>query len=614
MYNMFRFFKRFAFFFKKNLWKYSLGIFFLMFVDIVQLYVPEIIKQVTNEFQEGILTQQRLLFFAILTLLTGLGTCIGRFAWRLFIIGSARSLEYEVRRSIFEKCLTLSQTFFAKNKTGALMALATNDVNAIRMAAFQGIIMAVDASFMLGAVIVKMVLNANLRLTLIALTGFPLMVSFVTTFGKKIHKAFKRVQESYSMVTDNAQETFSGIRVVKGFAQDKEFIDRFSKQNKHYFERNLDMIRLRALFRPSIMLMSSLSFLLVLYFGGNAVLSGEISLGEFIAFNMYLQLMMWPLEAFGMVVNVMQRGSASMERVENLLSEEPEIVDPKPTAESKKITSVVFDNVSFSYPTSEQEAIKDISFTAQAGKSLAIIGSTGSGKTTIVNLLLRLYDKTSAGKILVDGIDIKECSLKNIRESIGIVPQDSFLFSRTINDNIAFDYEDTTQEHTSNEKKRFSYEYLDDSDQFSEDILSEIQHVAKIADIHDNIIGFENSYKTVLGERGVTLSGGQKQRVSIARAIFKKPSILVLDDSFSAVDTETEKNILSNLKQLNKDIGFLIISHRISTIKDCDEILVLDEGRIIERGTDETLMQQQGKYYEIALQQRLEDEIKEKLS
>lgn len=606
---MLKFFKRFKDFFISHAAHYIAGIFFLVFVDIVQLYVPEIIKNLTNEFQAGVLTQQHLLKFALLTFGTGLCVAVGRFIWRLFIIGSARELEYEIRKRIFSKLLTLSPNFFTHHKTGTLMALATNDVNAIRMAAFDGIIMAVDATFMLSAGIIKMILNANLKLTLISLSSFPILVVFVTFFGKKVHAAFKKVQESYSTLTDSVQEIFSGIRVVKGFSQDAEFIEKFNGQNKEYYNRNMDMIKLRALFRPVIMLLSFISFLLVLFFGGRAVISGEIQLGEFIAFNMYLQLMMWPLQAFGMVVNVMQRGIASMERIEELLATEPEITDPQPNAPLRRIAQHIdFDTVSFTYPNAEVPAIKNVSFTVEKNKSLAIIGTTGSGKSTIVDLILRMYDldKNDGGKILIDGIPINQVSLKNLRESIAVVSQENFLFSRSINDNIAFSYEFADE---NNETKRFSYEYLDDSNRFTDDILLEIQKAAKISDVHDNIIGFEHAYNTVLGERGVTLSGGQKQRTSLARAVLKKGEILILDDSFSAVDTETEKNILNNLKEYSADTGIVIISHRISTVKNCDEILVMDAGKIIERGTDASLMQRKGRYYEIAMQQRLEDEV-----
>lgn len=609
---MFKFLKKFKGFFRAHAMHYTIGIFFLMFVDIVQLYVPEILRNVTNEFEAGVLTQRRLGYFALLIIAVGAATAIGRFIWRYCIVGSARELEYAIRDSFFKKLLTLSQNFFAHNKTGALMALATNDVNAIRMAAFDGIIMAVDSTFMLVAVIVKMVFNANLRLTIIALCIVPFLVTFVTLFGRKMHRAFKRAQESYSGLTDVTQEIFSGIRVVKGFSQDAEYGEKFQKANTHNYDCNITMALLRSLFRPVIMAMSAISFLLVLFFGGNAVVSGEIKLGDFVAFNMYLQLMLWPLMAFGMVVNVLQRGVASMERIDALLSEIPEITDPQPNAEPERIAQrIEFADVSFSYPNAKEPALKHISFVAEKNKSLAIIGTTGSGKSTVINLILRMYDLPGAdsGRILVDGKPIDTVSLKNLRESIAVVPQESFLFSRTINDNIAFSYE--FPEDTTAQQKKFTYEYFDTSERFSPELLADIQEAAKIADIHDNILYFEKSYNTVLGERGVTLSGGQKQRTSLARAILKKPEILILDDSFSAVDTETEKNILNNLKTYSAGCGLIMISHRISTVKNCDEILVMDDGVIIERGNDTTLMAQKGKYYEIALQQKLEDELKE---
>lgn len=607
------FFRKFGDFFKERALNYVLGIFFLVFVDLIQIYVPEILKNLTNEFQAGVLTQRRLLFFAVLMIGTGLASGIGRFAWRHYIIGSARELEYEVRNRLFTKLLTLSPAFYARNKTGELMALATNDVNAIRMAAFQGVVMGVDSTFMLIMVIVRMVLNANLRLTLIALCIVPFLVVFVTFFGRYIHKSFRKVQEAYGDMTDTTQEIFSGIRVVKGFAQDAEYVERFQNKNQANYQANMKMVKLQSTFRPVIMMLSAISFLLVLFFGGGAVISGEIRLGDFIAFNMYLQLMLWPLMAFGMIVNVMQRGIASMERIDKLLSEVPEITDPIPNDTLERIAQKIeFENVSFTYPNAQTLALKDVSFTLEKNKSLAIIGTTGAGKSTIINLLLRLYDlgEKDCGRILIDGKPITKVSLKNLRESVASVPQESFLFSRSINDNITFAYEFPDEDKDERLKEKdFSYEYLDASNVFTRELLDEIQEVAKISDVHENIINFENSYDTILGERGVTLSGGQKQRTSIARAIFKKPEILILDDSFSAVDTETEKNIIDNLKKYSADTGLLIISHRVSTIKNCDEILVMDEGKIIERGNDESLMQKKGRYYEIAMQQKLQDEL-----
>lgn len=606
---MFRFLKRFKSFFKEHAWKYIIGISFLMFVDVIQLYIPEIIKNLTNEFDEGILTHERLIYFAVLTLLTGLATSLGRFIWRLCIIGSARELEYEVRNKIFIKALSLSQNFFAHNKTGELMALATNHVNAIRMAAFNGLIMAVDASFMLGIVIIRMILNANLRLTLIAVSVFPFLVLFVLFMGRKIHAEFRKMQDSFGTMTDLSQEIFSGIRVVKGFARDNAFIEKFQRTNKAYYKQSMAMIKLRAAFRPTMMLFSAISFLLVLFFGGNAVVNGEIKLGDFIAFNMYLQLMMWPLMAFGMVVNVMQRGIAAMEKTDEFLSELVDITDPLPNAPSERIAQrVEFDRVTFSYPKSNVPALDNVSFVVEKNKSLAIIGTTASGKSTIINLMLRMYDLDSNdnGRILIDGKEVTTVSLKNLRESIAVVPQDNFLFSRSINDNIAFSHEFSENEQQIH--KDFSYEYLDDSNVFNDELINEIESVAKIADIHENIINFQNGYNTILGERGVTLSGGQKQRTSIARALLKKPEILILDDSFSAVDTSTEQNILTNLRDFTKSAGLLLISHRISTVKNCDEILVMDAGKIVERGNDTTLMAKKGRYYELAMQQKLEDE------
>ncbi|PIE98539.1 MAG: multidrug ABC transporter ATP-binding protein [Treponema sp.] len=601
-------FKRILPFIKENKWSYFTGILFLMIIDFVQLYIPEIIQNITNDYQGGILTRQKILIYCGLVILIGLVMVISRFIWRYCIFTPALKLEYKLRKDLFSKLLTLSPNYFVHHKTGNLMAHVTNDVNAIRTAWGQAIVMAVDATFMMIFVIIKMFLSTNLRLTALALSVVPLLIIFVTFFGKLVHKYFKKTQAAFADLSDTVQESFSGIRVIKSFAQEEEYKTKFYNINKNNYNKNLDMIKIKAIFKPAMILVGAISFLIVLYFGGIAVIDGEIRLGNFIAFNMYMQMMFWPIQAFGMVVNILQRGAASMERLNKIFDEKPEIIDPYPDATQKKIANIIeFKNVSFKYPNTEKFALKNISFTAAQNKSLAIIGNTGAGKSTIVNLILRLYDlnETDSGEIIIDNSLIKDVSITNLRESVALVPQDSFLFSQTINDNIAFAYE--TQQKA--ECKNVRYDYLNNGEDFSKELLDKIETVSKLSDLHKNIVDFPEGYNTVLGERGITLSGGQKQRMSIARAIFKDPQMLILDDSFSAVDTETEEKILQNLKKYNQGAGMIIISHRISTVKNCDEIIVLSDGEIVERGNDTTLMKNKGVYYKMAMRQRLEKQI-----
>lgn len=571
-------------FFSKHKWNYLTGIIWLLVIDSVQLVVPQIFRSLTNDFQNNLLNFQGILKYVFLIILTGVVIAVGRFFWRIYILGTSRELEYYLRKKIFNHLLTLSPNYFNTHKTGDLMAHATNDVNAVRMAIGQGTIMIVDSGFMIILSLIMMVKTTNIKLTSIALFTLPFIIIVVSRFGKIIHKRFRIVQEAFSNLTDITQESFSGIRVVKSFVQEELELDKFSKVNQDNLKKNLDLVKISGTFHPFIQFISSISFLLVILYGGKEVILNRISLGDFIAFNSYLGLLVWPMMALGWVINVLQRGAASMDRLNSILDEKPDIVDAENAIELEKIQGMIeFKNVNFKYPGTENYALKAINFTVEQGKSLAIIGRTGSGKSTIISLLLRLYD-IEEGNILLDDIDIKNLSLKSIRENIGYVPQDNFLFSTTIEENIGFAFDTPVS-------------------------FDKVVKASKLAEVHDNIIEFPNKFETVLGERGVTLSGGQKQRTSIARAIIKEPSILVLDDSLSAVDTETEEKILSNLKTVMDSRTSIVISHRISTVKNCDEIIFLEDGKIVERGTHDSLISLGGLYRDLYEKQLLEEKI-----
>lgn len=464
------------------------------------------------------------------------------------------------------------------------MAHATNDIHSIRHALGMGIVMFIDSVFLTLLTIVMMVRTTNFRLTIIALFTLPFISVIVRKFGKVIHRRFRQVQEAFSQLTDTTQESFAGIRVIKSFVQEDLVIEEFNKVNRNNFEKNLKLVRVHGIFHPLINYIAAISFFIVIIYGGRLVILDLITLGDFIAFNNYLNLLVWPMMAMGWVINFIQRGIASMERINALLDEKPEIVDSVNAKELNSVEGKIqFENVYFKYPTSKDYVLKDINFTIEPGQTLAIVGKTGSGKTTIVNLLLRLYD-IEKGSILIDGINIKDIKLKSIRENIGYVPQDNFLFSTSIRDNIGFAFDKAIDEET-------------------------MIHSSKLAQVYDNIIAFPNQFDTVLGERGVTLSGGQKQRVSIARALAKDSPILILDDSLSAVDTETEELILNGLKSVTNQKTTIIISHRISTVKDADEIIVIDEGEIIERGTHDSLLELNGLYRYLYEKQLLEEKI-----
>ncbi|QUH21169.1 ABC transporter ATP-binding protein [Alkaliphilus sp. B6464] len=576
-------FKRLKDFLIKNKWYYILGVLWLLIVDVLQLLVPEVLRRFTDDVSSGHLTRESLLRYGLYIIAIGISIAFFRFLWRMYIIGVSRRLEYELRNKLFTHLQSLSTNYYNTHKTGDLMAHATNDINAIRMALGPGVVMMTDAIFMTAIAISMMATTTDLRLTFFALIPLPFLAYAIGKFGKKINARFKSVQEAFSALTDTVQENFAGIRVIKSFVQEEAEVKKFSDKNRLLFNKNMTLVKLFGMFHPFIQLMASLSFLIAIFYGSTLVIYGQISLGDFVAFNTYLSLLVWPMMAIGWVINMLQRGAASMERINSILDVEPEIIDAPDAIDLDNFKGdIVFDNVTFKYPNSNYNALENFSVYIPSGSSLGIIGKTGSGKTTIINLLLRLYD-IEEGTISLDNHNIAKIKLKFLRDNIGYVDQDSFLFSTTIAENIAFGV-----------------------DNFS---MDEVENVARIAEVHENIIDFTNGYETFVGERGVTLSGGQKQRTSIARALIKKPQILIFDDSLSAVDTDTEEKILQGLKDEMKNKTTILIAHRISTIKDCNEIIVLDEGKIVEKGNHIQLLQSKGLYYEFYQKQLLEEKI-----
>lgn len=581
---MFKSLKPLLKYFRKYKVQYILGILFLLFIDIVQLYIPQILKYFANDYQRGVLTMKSATKYALLTIATGLMVAVARYFWRNFIIGNSMRVDYDLRKDFFWKLTSLSQNFFNTHKTGDLMSLATNDINAVRMTLGQGIIMFIDSTFLLILNLVMMIKTTNVLFASKVLFTIPLIILIVMRFGGVIHSRFKAVQAQYGKITDRAQENFSGIRIIKAFGQEEENAKLFREDNQDYYNKNIELAKLQSFFNPFIHVLSNISYMLLLFFGAKEVMAGTMLLGDFIAFNAYLGLMMWPARALGMVIVFMQRGAASMDRLTNIFRTEPEIVDREGAIELDEIKgNIEFKNVSFKYAPELPYALKDISFKIEPGKTLAILGRTGSGKSSIVNVLLRLYD-INEGEILVDGHEVKDVTLNSLRENISYVPQDDFLFSKTVKENIEFHYEHE----------------LDDE---------KIEKYAKIAGVYDDIIEFKDGFDTILGERGVTLSGGQKQRVSIARALAKEKNVLIMDDSLSAVDTQTEEEILKNLNTDEADVSKIIISHRVSTIKDADEILFIEDGAIVERGTHDELVSLGGRYNKLYEDQLLEQKI-----
>lgn len=569
-------------FIKEHKWMYIFGVIFILITDTLQLITPRILRNVTNQFQEGNLSSNRLLLYTGIIIGLAIGIAIFRFLWRWFVIGTSRKLEYHLRNMFFTHLQKLSINFYNHNKTGDLMAHATNDINSVRMTMGPGIIFAIDGLFLTITTLVIM-FYINVKLTLLALLPLPFLAILVTSFGQTIHNRFLTVQDAFAKLTDKVQENFAGIRVVKAFVQEKLEIDKFTESNKYNLDTNMSLVRIWGMFHPLIEVLSALSFVIVLGYGGRLVMIGEISLGDFVAFYTYLGLMTWPIIALGWVINIFQRGAASMKRLNVILQEAPEVYNYPDTTEKDSITGkVVFKDLTFQYTEDTPAVLKNINLTIEEGKTLAIVGRTGSGKTSLVNLLLRLYNPNRE-ELFIDGIDINQIPLETLRQNIGYVPQDNFLFSTTITENIGFAFNDIDQ--------------------------LEVEETAKLAQVYENIIDFPEQFDTILGERGVTLSGGQKQRVSIARAIIKKPQILILDDCLSAVDTHTEEKILEGLKTIREGRTSIIISHRISTIKDADHIIVMEKGEIIEEGTHDELLEADGLYHYLYQKQLLEEKL-----
>ena len=571
-------------FFKKYKGRYILGVIWLILVDGLQLIIPKLLGNITDKIKYDLLDTTGLIKYAGLIILLALGTAIFRFLWRYFIFGTGRLIEKNIREDFYNKLQSLSTRYFNDHKTGDLMAHATNDINAVRMAMGPGIVMIADAVFLTTATIGILIFTIDIRLTLLALIPLPFLSLMAVKFGKIIHSKYKKVQESFSNMSDKAQENFAGIRVVKAFAQEKEEIDKFAKSNRENYEKNVDMFKYSSLFHPLVQFISALSFLIVIGYGGILVIRGTISLGDFVAFNSYLGMLTWPMMALGLVINHLQRGQASLDRLNVIFNEKEDIYDQDIDEDIEDIKGKIeIKNLDFKYSDSEEYALKNININIKTGETAAFIGRTGSGKTTLVNLLLRLYN-VDEGDIFIDGHDINDIPLKTIRENIGYVPQDNFLFSNTINKNISFA----------------------DPDNMSQE---EIIKASKDAQVYENIIEFPDKFKSLLGERGSNVSGGQKQRISIARALIKNPKILILDDSLSAVDTQTEERILESLEEIMKGKTSILISHRISTIKKADKIFVFDEGKLIEKGKHKDLLKNKKLYYDLYQKQQLEEKI-----
>lgn len=572
-------------YFKKYLLYYILGIIALIIVDIAQTRVPIIVGTVIDGIELKNITMSSIKSsIAVLFLIAGV-MYAGRIVWRFFIFGTSRSIERDIRNDMFSHLEKMSAKYYHKHTPGEIMAYMTNDLDAVRMALAQGILTLFDVIALGTLTLFNMVTEIDVLLTVAAVIPLLLIALTARFMGREMFNRFSNKQESFAELSNFVQENLSGIKVIKSFVQESKVIASFEKANKSTYNSNMKLLKLQTFMHPFMQLISGLALAIAIGYGGYITIQGRISLGDFTAFIAYIGMLVWPMMAIGIMINIFTMGAASLERIENILKEPAEISDTENTVDIKSIEgSIEFRNLNYKYPETDKYVLQNINFKVNSGQTIGIIGRTGSGKTTLVNLLLRVFDPDN-NTIYIDNNDILTIPLNILRKNIGYVPQDNFLFSDTIANNIDFGLR-------SNDR-------------------NVITDAAKAAVVHDNIIDFKEGYDTVIGERGVSLSGGQKQRISIARALIKDPQILILDDSVSAVDTDTEEKILKHLKDTRKGKTNIIIAHRISTIQDSDLIIVLDEGKIVEQGTHDKLLDNRGLYYSIFDKQLLEKMLEE---
>lgn len=562
----------FSEFIKENIANYIFGFLAIIMSSLLSMLLPRMLGNIMDDLAYGMSPLSQIQKQALLMLLVAALLFLMKFIYRNLVMGKARDLECALRAKLFAKFQQLTPSFYSTKKTGDLMSYAINDLNAIRMAFSFGLVFLIEGVLVNAITVVVMASTVHPSLTLISLGPVLICLVVIAVLRTNIRRRFLKVQESFADLSDKIQENLSGIRVIKAFVQEKAEIEKLDKAGKNRINAQLNYVKVSGALGPSINICFGFSFTLVLILGSQYVKQGVISLGDFIAFNTYLGLIIMPINHLGKVVEVWQKAFASMERLNDIITAPVEVEEEEHPVTHNFKGRVVIKNLTFAYPNTDKKVLDSVSFTIPRGKTVAITGPTGSGKTTLVNLLTRLY-QIEDGHIFLDGIDINAYSLEALRESIGCVPQDNFLFSAAIKENI-----------------KFFTEMFSDSQTYD---------AARAVAIYDAITGFPDGFETITGERGVTLSGGQKQRVSMARAVIKEPALLIFDDSLSAVDTQTEKQILDNIHKILKNKTGLMISHRVSTIKNADIIIVLDQGRIIEEGSHDELMAKQGEYYNL---------------
>jgi ATP-binding cassette subfamily B protein len=568
--------------FIENRWRILIGLIALLIVDILQLFIPRIIKYAIDDLTTGLISPSGLLIYGMEISILALGIGGFRYLWRYLLLGSARRIEKALRKRLFLHLQNLSPSYFSRTKIGELMAHATNDIEAIRMSISLGIVFLVD-TIILGVLTIFFMIYIHPLLTLYAVLPMPLITVITLLFSRVIHQRFELVQKIFALLTERVRESIAGIRLVKAYVQEEKEKEKLSQLSQDYIQKNISVTKVWGMFFPLILFLSNLSMAIVLYLGGKLTILQSISTGDFVAFMSYLGMLAWPMMALGWSINVIQRGSASMDRLNRIFEEVPKISDSPEVIETGPLKGrIEIRGLTLSTGNGGIPLLMDIHLSIREGERLVIVGRTGSGKTVLCNLLVRILEPPREC-LFFDGIEIHHISLETLRRSIGYVPQDTVLFSDTIRENIAFGRLDAIEE--------------------------EIEEAARLAQIYDEIMSFSQGMDTVIGEKGITLSAGQRQRIAIARTILMNPPIFILDDALSSVDIQTEERVLGGMERFLKGRTSVFITHRIAPLRRADRIVVLDQGRIAEMGDHTTLLARGGIYAKLYWERQLEEEL-----